>query len=96
MAEMASEREFLTIEEVLGVLRVSRTKFGRWRRQGTGPVIIRLPGGRVRIRRSALDRWLRSSRNPHGKVLAARGVLTLHTTAEAGQPRGRRADASGA
>lgn len=77
MAEMASEREFLTIEEVVGVLRVSRTTFGRWRRQGTGPLIMRLPGGGVRIRRSALDRWLRASRNPHGKVLAARGVITL-------------------
>lgn len=77
MAEMASELEFLTIEEVLGVLRVSRTTFGRWRRQGSGPVIMRLPGGGVRIRRSALDRWLRASRNPHGKILAARGVITL-------------------
>jgi excisionase family DNA binding protein len=77
MAGMTSEREFLTIEEVLTVLRVSRTTFGRWRRQGTGPVIIRLPGGGVRIRRSALDRWLRSSRHPHGRTLAARGVVTL-------------------
>jgi hypothetical protein len=35
MAGMTSERdELLTIEEVLAVLRVSRTTFGRWRRQG--------------------------------------------------------------
>jgi excisionase family DNA binding protein len=91
MAGMTSEREFLTIEEVLAVLRVSRTTFGRWRRQGSGPTIIRLPGGSVRIRRSALDRWLRASRNPHGKVLAARGVVTLQgagvKSAADGQPQ---------
>jgi excisionase family DNA binding protein len=73
MTGMTGEREFLTIEEVLAVLRVSRSTFSRWRRQRSGPAIIRLPGGSVRIRRSALDRWLRASRNPHGRTLAARG-----------------------
>jgi excisionase family DNA binding protein len=49
----------LTIEEVTAELRVSRAAFYRWRRQGTGPPAVRLPGGGVRVRRSALTAWLR-------------------------------------
>jgi len=49
----------LTIEEVIAELRVSRAAFYRWRRQGTGPAVVRLPGGGVRVRRSALTAWLR-------------------------------------
>jgi excisionase family DNA binding protein len=78
MTGMTGEREFLTIEEVLAVLRVSRSTFSRWRRQGTGPTIIRLPGGGVRIRCSALDRWLRGGMHPHGGTLRARSVTTFN------------------
>ena len=49
----------LTIEEVTAELRVSRAAFYRWRRQGAGPPAVRLPGGGVRVRRSALTGWLR-------------------------------------
>jgi excisionase family DNA binding protein len=49
----------LTIEEVTTELRVSRAAFYRWRRQGAGPAVVRLPGGGVRVRRSALTLWLR-------------------------------------
>lgn len=49
----------LTIEEVIAELRVSRAAFYRWRRQGAGPPAVRLPGGGVRVRRSALTAWLR-------------------------------------
>ena len=49
----------LTIEEVTAELRVSRAAFYRWRRQGAGPPAVRLPGGGVRVRRSALSQWLR-------------------------------------
>ena len=48
----------LTIEEVTAELRVSRAAFYRWRRQGAGPAAVRLPGGGVRVRRSALTAWL--------------------------------------
>jgi excisionase family DNA binding protein len=49
----------LTIDEVSAELRVSRAAFYRWRRQGAGPPVVRLPGGTVRVRRSALTEWLR-------------------------------------
>jgi excisionase family DNA binding protein len=49
----------LTIDEVIAELRVSRAAFYRWRRQGAGPAVVRLPGGGVRVRRSALSAWLR-------------------------------------
>jgi predicted DNA-binding transcriptional regulator AlpA len=49
----------LTIEEVTAELRVSRAAFYRWRRRGAGPQAVRLPGGGVRVRRSALTWWLR-------------------------------------
>src|ERR1019366_6380515 len=52
------EDPLLTIEEVTAELRVSRAAFYRWRRQGAGPPVARLPGG-VRVRRSALTAWLR-------------------------------------
>jgi hypothetical protein len=35
---------------------VSRAAFYRWRRQGAGPAVVRLPGGGVRVRRSARSR----------------------------------------
>ena len=49
----------LTIDEVIAELRVSRVAFYRWRRLGTGPAVVRLPGGGVRVRRSSLTAWLR-------------------------------------
>jgi excisionase family DNA binding protein len=50
--------DLLTIDEVIATLRVSRAAFYRWRRRGTGPQAVRLPGGAVRIRRAALAEWL--------------------------------------
>jgi len=47
------------MEEVTAELRVSRAAFYRWRRAGAGPAVVRLPGGGVRVRRSALTAWLR-------------------------------------
>jgi excisionase family DNA binding protein len=52
--------ELLTLDQVAAELKVSREALYRWRRQGTGPPSIRLPGGAVRIRRSALNGWLRA------------------------------------
>ncbi len=51
--------ELLTIGEVIAELRVPRSTFYRWRQQGTGPRSVKMPSGAVRIRRSALEQWLR-------------------------------------
>ena len=56
---MARQDELLTIDEVIAELRVPRATFYRWRQIGHGPRSFRLPNGNVRIRRSALDAWLR-------------------------------------
>ena len=63
--------ELLTIEEVIAELRVSRATFYRWRRRGTGPAAVRLPGGGVRIRRSALDAVAAPPRTPPQEEHAA-------------------------
>ena len=52
--------ELLTLAQVAAELKVSREALYRWRRRGSGPPAIRLPGGTVRIRRSALTGWLRA------------------------------------
>jgi predicted DNA-binding transcriptional regulator AlpA len=58
-ASGTADDRLLTIEEVIAELRVSRAAFYRWRRAGAGPAVVRLPGGGVRVRRSALSAWLR-------------------------------------
>jgi excisionase family DNA binding protein len=55
--------ELLTIGEVITGLRVSRATFYRLRRLGAGPAWLRLPGGQVRVRRSALEDWLRGTQD---------------------------------
>jgi excisionase family DNA binding protein len=63
--------DLLTIEEVIAALRVSRAAFYRWRRRGTGPAAVRLPGGAVRIRRDALAGWLRGLQDNQEEDTAA-------------------------
>jgi excisionase family DNA binding protein len=58
-ALVTADDPLLTVDEVIAELRVSRAAFYRWRRQGSGPQAVRLPGGGVRVRRSALTAWLR-------------------------------------
>ena len=54
----------LTIAEVCAELRgddgnpLPRATFYRWRQLGKAPKCVRLPNGQIRIRRSALDRFL--------------------------------------
>jgi predicted DNA-binding transcriptional regulator AlpA len=51
--------EMLTVRELLAELRIPRSTFYRWRQLGTAPKSIKLPNGEVRVRRSALEAWLR-------------------------------------
>lgn len=54
----------LTIAEVCAALRdddgkpLSRATFYRWRSLGKGPKCLKLPNGQIRVRLSALDRFL--------------------------------------
>ena len=50
--------EKLTIAEVCGELKISRSTFYDWRAKGRAPRCIALPNGSLRIRRADLDRWL--------------------------------------
>jgi hypothetical protein len=62
--EPVSNDEFLTIAEVCAVLRgadgkpLSRATFYRWRALGKAPECLKLPNGQIRIRRTALERFL--------------------------------------
>jgi predicted DNA-binding transcriptional regulator AlpA len=48
----------LTIAEVLAELKVARSTFDTWRVLGSAPECIKYPNGQLRVRRSALDKWL--------------------------------------
>lgn len=50
--------ELLTVPKVLAELRVPRSTWFYWRQTGKGPRVIKLPNGQLRVRRSALGRWL--------------------------------------
>ncbi|MEU8168240.1 excisionase [Micromonospora sp. NPDC049004] len=43
---------------MLAELRVPRSTWFYWRQIGKGPRVIKLPNGQLRVRRSALGRWL--------------------------------------
>jgi excisionase family DNA binding protein len=55
---MTKPTESLTLAEVCAELRISRSTFYDWRAKGRAPRCIKLPNGDLRIRRSALERWL--------------------------------------
>jgi predicted DNA-binding transcriptional regulator AlpA len=50
--------DLLTVDEVLTELRVPRSTWYLWRQTGKAPRAIKLPNGQLRVRRSALVRWL--------------------------------------
>jgi predicted DNA-binding transcriptional regulator AlpA len=51
--------ELLPLSEVLDELGITRASWYRWRNRGVGPRVTRLPNGRLRVRRSELDAFLR-------------------------------------
>lgn len=55
---MSEKVDYLTIPEVIAVLRIPRSTFYRWRQLGRGPRSIKLPNGDIRIRPCDLERWL--------------------------------------
>lgn len=53
--------ELLTVPEVIRELKISRPTFYRWRATGKGPKCTTLPSGTIRVRRSALEKFLTES-----------------------------------
>lgn len=56
--------ELLTVAEVLTALHVSRSTWYHWRQTGKAPNAIKLPNGGLRVRRSALTKWLQELEEP--------------------------------
>lgn len=53
---------WMTQDEVCGVLKVSRPTLQRYRRNGTGPAFYRIPAG-IRYLQSDVDMWLAARRH---------------------------------
>jgi excisionase family DNA binding protein len=51
-------QQWLTIAEVCTYLSVPRSTLDKWRKEGRGPRIKKLPNGQVRIRHDWLDAWI--------------------------------------
>lgn len=59
MKKPGGNDELMTVPEVLAELNgVSRRTFYRWREMGTGPAVLKLPNGELRVWRSAFRDWL--------------------------------------
>lgn len=50
--------ELLPVTVVIAELGITRATFYRWRSLGTGPKTFKLPNGKIRVRRSELNRFL--------------------------------------
>ena len=50
--------ELLSVKQVIAELGIARATFYRWRAVRKGPEALRLPNGTIRVRRSALERFL--------------------------------------
>ncbi|GAA3310809.1 helix-turn-helix transcriptional regulator [Nonomuraea dietziae] len=55
---MPKSQAMLSIADVLDELNVPKSTFYRWLHTGRGPKCIKLPNGKVRIRRGDLESWL--------------------------------------
>ncbi len=50
----------LTVEEICAALDIARSTFDEWRAKGRAPRCLKLPNGKLRIRRDDYDNWLES------------------------------------
>jgi predicted DNA-binding transcriptional regulator AlpA len=55
---MAAQLHFLTVDDVCAELGIARSTFDDWRAKGRAPRCIKLPNGKLRIRRDDLEFWL--------------------------------------
>jgi predicted DNA-binding transcriptional regulator AlpA len=56
----ASIDEFLTIQDILEELRVSRSTWDQWLALDRTPTIIELPNRSLRVRRADYEQWLKA------------------------------------
>jgi excisionase family DNA binding protein len=54
------ESKHLSIADVCAELGISKSTFYDWRAARKAPPCLKLPNGSIRIRRTDLERWLRS------------------------------------
>lgn len=71
-------RELLTVDEIredLGDEKgpLPRRTWQQWKHDGTGPACIRLPNGKIRVRRDEYERWLASREMPSPGISPAVG-----------------------
>ncbi len=52
--------EWLTLDEVLAILKVKRSTFDDWRRKKVAPPVTKLPNRQIRIERGAFEAWMKS------------------------------------
>lgn len=57
---MGGNNRHMTVDDVLAELGVARSTFDEWRAKGRAPRCIKLPNGRIRIRRADFEAWLAS------------------------------------
>lgn len=55
-----SRTRWMTVQEVLDDLNVSRRTWQEWREKGLAPNCKRLPNGQLRISQTAYQKWLNS------------------------------------
>lgn len=53
-----SGREWLTVDEFCAEIAIARSTFNDWRAKGRGPRCAKLPSGKLRIRRSEVDKYM--------------------------------------
>lgn len=54
--------EWLTVDDLCAEFSLPKATFYKWRCRRLGPVATRLPSGKLRFRRSDVDRWAESLR----------------------------------
>ena len=60
MPATQGSRAHLKIEDGCAELDIARSTFSEWRAAKKAPRCIKLPNGAIRIRRTDLERWLKS------------------------------------
>ncbi|MFC4004884.1 helix-turn-helix transcriptional regulator [Prauserella oleivorans] len=56
----ATNRRHMTVDEFCEEIGIARSTFDDWRAKGRAPQCIKLPNGKLRIRRSDYESWLDS------------------------------------